>query len=560
MNKTVKKFTCTLLSLLLAISVFIPVSSQEITPESLHVVNNSVNITVDMEKIARIGDTYELSNGTAVPFSILYEGTTYLPVRKLSEIFGIGIGYDADTRTVLIDTKAENTDTNPADGIIKAETRESTEQDISAVTNSVNISIDGKNTAKQGESYTLENGTTVPFSILYEGTTYLPVRKLSELLRAGVLYQDRTRTVFLTSPGDCAIPNTYYRLTEDKELNMLFIGGSVTEGNGASSKATSFPSVVAKKLGEDYSDAKINLYNLAIGGTTSEFAVYRYMREMAPKKPDILFIEYCINDYYTGLSYDRVVQTSESIVRIARRENPYIDIVYVFTFDKNVAETDYTQLKAHKAVAEHYGLPYVKLADSFYPTYKNSFGEYFKDSVHANDKGYALFADAIYKTLDKEFSYAKLAENISYTKYTLPEKTLSEKLLDGANMVFSDEILGNSADISGWAHKNSNFSWVGDRYNGILFANTEGSTFTYEFEGAEIGIAFARGPAMGNVICTVDDKAPVTVNGYLSYGNPKIAIIASGLSEGKHTIKIELRGKDDRSTGLDFQIAGFLIS
>ncbi len=560
MNKTNKKFIYTLLSLLFIFSAAIPVFSEETSPEILHVVNNSVNITVDMQKIARIGDTYALSNGTVVPFSILYEGTTYLPVRKLSEIFGIGIGYDADTRTVLVETKAKNAETNPLDGIIKSDVREGTKQDISAVTNSVNISIDGKAAAKLGESYTLENGISVPFSILYEGTTYLPVRKLSELLRADVLYQERSRTVFLTAPGDCAIPNTYYRLTNDKELNMVFIGGSVTEGNGASSKATSYPSVVEKRLGEDFSDTKINMYNLAIGGTTSEFAVYRYMREMAPKKPDILFIEYCINDYYTGLSYDRVVQTSESIVRIARRENPYIDIVYVFTFDKNVAETDYTQLKAHKAVAEHYGLPYVKLADSFYPTRKNSFAEYFKDSVHANDKGYALFGNAIYQTLNKELTYAKLSGDASYTEYRLPEKTLSEKLLDSANMVFSNEILKNSKNVSGWEHRDSDFSWVGKRYNGILFSNTDKSTFTYEFEGTEIGVAFAKGPAMGNIICTVDNKEPVIVNGYLSYGNPQIAIIASGLSEGKHTIKIELLGKDDKSTGYDFQIAGLLIS
>ncbi len=429
--------------------------------------------------------------------------------------------------------------------------------------NSVNISIDSTPAANMGEGYTLENGTTVPFSILYEGTTYLPVRKLSELLRAGIDYDTESRTVFITAPGICAIPNAYYRLTNDKELNMVFIGGSVTEGNGASSSRTSFPSVVAQKLGKDFGDAKINLHNLAIGGTTSEFAVYRYMREMLPKKPDILFIEYCINDNYTGLSYDRVVQTSESIVRIARRENPYIDIVYVFTFDKNVGKTDYPQLKAHKAVAEHYGLPYVKLADSFYPTLfetGTSFEEYFKDSVHANDKGYALFADAIYQTLNKQFNYARLSGDVSYTEYELPEKTLSEKLLDSANMVFSNEILGNSKNVSGWAHKDSNFSWVGKRYNGILFSNTEGSTLTYEFEGTEIGVAYARGPEMGNVICTVDDKEPVTVNGYLSYGNPKIAIIASNLSEGKHTIKIELCGKDDKSSGFDFQIGGLLIN
>ncbi len=107
MNKPMKRFACILLSLLFAMSTFMTVFSEEFTSEYLYVVTNSVNITVDDQKIANIGDTYALENGTAVPFSILYEGTTYLPVRKLSEIMGIGVGYDADSRTVLIDTKSQ---------------------------------------------------------------------------------------------------------------------------------------------------------------------------------------------------------------------------------------------------------------------------------------------------------------------------------------------------------------------------------------------------------------------------------------------------------------------
>lgn len=360
-----------------------------------------------------------------------------------------------------------------------------------------------------------------------------------------------------------ALANTYYKLTQDKKLDMLFIGGSVTEGNGASSKATSFPSVIGDKLRSNYPEAEINVHNLAIGGTTSEFAVYRYMYEMAPKKPDILFIEYCINDYYTGYSYDRVVQTSESIVRIAQRENPYIDIVYVFTFDETVADTDYTQLTAHRAVAGYYGFPYVKLSESFYPMLSvtgTQFEEYFKDNVHANDKGYAFFAKTICETLDKELALAAGQKETKYTERILPEKTLAPSLLMYADMVTSDSILLTSQENSGWEHRNANYSWVGTRYNGIIVPEKVGSKFSYEFYGSEVGIAYAKGPDMGKLLCSVDDGEPVLVNAYLSYGNPKIAIIGTNLESGYHTLTVELAEKDERSNGNNAQIAGLLIS
>ncbi len=362
-----------------------------------------------------------------------------------------------------------------------------------------------------------------------------------------------------------ALANTYYKLTQDKKLDMVFIGGSVTEGNGASSKATSFPSVIGDKLKADYPDAEINVHNLAIGGTTSEFAVYRYMHEMAPVNPDVLFIEYCINDYYTGIPYDRVVQTSESIVRIAQRENPYIDIVYVFTFDKTVADSDYTQLTAHKAVAEYYGFPYVKLSEGFYPMLAETgtqFEEYFKpnDGVHANDKGYAFFAQTICETLDRELALAAEAEEITYKERVLPEKTLCGKLLKYADMVVSDRILLTASENNGWTHQNTDYSWVGRRYNGIIAPEEVGSKFSYEFYGTEVGIAYAKGPDMGNLLCSVDGGEPVLVNAYLSYGNPKIAIIAQNLESGYHTITVELAEKDEQSIGNKAQIAALLIN
>ena len=60
---------------------------------------NSVNIEVNGSKVAEKNQNYTLTDGTEVPFSIVYNGTTYLPFRKLGELMNKEIGWDAETET-----------------------------------------------------------------------------------------------------------------------------------------------------------------------------------------------------------------------------------------------------------------------------------------------------------------------------------------------------------------------------------------------------------------------------------------------------------------------------
>ncbi len=57
--------------------------------EMLDVTQNGINIRVNGVDVAKQGDMLTLSNGTKVPFSIGYDGTNYLPIGKLAELFEI---------------------------------------------------------------------------------------------------------------------------------------------------------------------------------------------------------------------------------------------------------------------------------------------------------------------------------------------------------------------------------------------------------------------------------------------------------------------------------------
>ena len=68
---------------------------------------NFVNVSLDGEAKITAGQTITAANGQQVPGSILYTDdaggkTNYLPIRTISELLGVEIGYDSAAKTVLL--------------------------------------------------------------------------------------------------------------------------------------------------------------------------------------------------------------------------------------------------------------------------------------------------------------------------------------------------------------------------------------------------------------------------------------------------------------------------
>ena len=358
------------------------------------------------------------------------------------------------------------------------------------------------------------------------------------------------------------LTNTYHKLTQEKKLTIAYIGGSVTDGYGSTNQSkNAWSAHLANHIREQYPDVELSNIKKSIGGTGSYFASFRYEREVAPIEPDLLFVEYAINDKYNGVTYDQVVKSAESIVRLANKFNPAIDIIFVLTFDSTTKDSDYDQLKAHRDVAQYYGYPSLKMADKVYPMLAETGDDYyvyFKDGVHPNDEGYAFYGKQVIALFDEEIAKAKEAYT-DYEDHVLPEKLMSDYVTLDANMLYADEI--DLTDSEGWTYQPStNFSWLGTRYNGRIFANELGAKLTFELEGTDLGLATGIGPNMGIITVTVDDREPVVIDEYRTSPNPKDRVIAEGLEDTTHTVTIEVTGKNEKSGGYEFEIGAILIN
>ena len=92
-------------------------------------------------------------------------------------------------------------------------------QRIDTVFNTIRINTDGIDAVQWGENYTLDNGAEVPYSIVYNDTTYVPLRKISGLTGKSVYWNGDTQTAYIAPSFDM---NTKTELTvqPDKNGNM----------------------------------------------------------------------------------------------------------------------------------------------------------------------------------------------------------------------------------------------------------------------------------------------------------------------------------------------------
>lgn len=189
---------------------------------------------------------------------------------------------------------------------------------------------------------------------------------------------------------------------KNRTINLVFHGHSVPAGYFKTPTVNTlgaYPFQVLQALKNTYPLAVINLINTAIGGENSISGAKRFDEEVLVHRPDLLFIDYALNDRGPGL--EKAKAAWEAMIQKALAKNIKV-ILLTASPDQRVPISDTASvLDQHgeqiKALAQKYHLGII---DS-YGLFRNQVNQgvalpdLMSQVNHPNERGHSLISQSI---------------------------------------------------------------------------------------------------------------------------------------------------------------------
>lgn len=191
---------------------------------------------------------------------------------------------------------------------------------------------------------------------------------------------------------------------ENRTINLVFHGHSVPSGYFKTPNVRplqSYPFLLLKELKKIYPFAVINIILTCIGGENSQQGAKRFKRQVLNHQPDVLFIDYALND--TGIGIEASGNAWEFMIKAAWQKNIKV-ILLTATPDQRVdvlsKETDLKKIcnqvvklskEYQTGLVDSYSI-FQKLVSS-----GEKITDYMSQVNHPNEKGHQLVADGMMK-------------------------------------------------------------------------------------------------------------------------------------------------------------------
>ena len=363
----------------------------------------------------------------------------------------------------------------------------------------------------------------------------------------------------LASAVECTarqgLPNFLAKVNQvGAEVKIGYFGGSITAQSGWRPKTLAH-------FQKTYPQAKISEINAAIGGTGSDLGVFRLKQDMLDHQPDLLFVEFAVND--GGAPPKQIFQCMEGIVRQTWRSLPKCDICFVYTITEALVpamlEGKFQRsASAMEKIANHYGIPSIHMGMEVAalakagkllwkaklpktPEEKQALGEKFvfaPDSVHPHpETGHELYLQAIIR---------------SWTPITSASKSPADHVL-GAPFVANHYEMAKLVPIqeatlsAGFRALDPITDEFGKRWSNRMTSLHKGSkpgeTISFQFKGTRCAIYDIIGPDCGQVTLTLDDQPARIIprfDAYCTYHRLSALMIGTDLPDIVHSVKLQI--------------------
>jgi lysophospholipase L1-like esterase len=319
---------------------------------------------------------------------------------------------------------------------------------------------------------------------------------------------------FAATPSSVALFDQKARAGEP--VSVVFFGGSLTWGANASDpQTTSYRGRMMQYLQDKYPKTQIRFHDAAIGGTGSNLGIFRMKRDVFPYKPDLVFLDFTVNDGAEGSDVPTMAAYERIVRELLSSGTAVMPAIMCFKYHFPQTETPMPpRMQAHLKLLEEYHLTVadiyshvkqgvkegkLKLLDLWNVPGKDALHT---DGAHPGDEGYKVFFDVVKEAYEKAITVNRPA--------VIPEKTVFEDKYPK----FQRKVLVDSALPKGWIRQMNyrtslwfdglSSRWMGD----VATASAKDSPkpLDIKFTGSTVGIFGERNGLTPPIKITIDGK------------------------------------------------------
>lgn len=365
-------------------------------------------------------------------------------------------------------------------------------------------------------------------------------------LNLGHTTEDMIRRA-VVNPGNTArLADAMKRAQAGEKITIGTIGGSITQGTAASTTDERYANRALQWWAKAFPKAQLDFVNAGIGATDSYIGVHRVDADLLSKKPDVVIVEFSVNDTDAALN----LQTYDSLVRKILQAENHPAVILLFT-----TQEDGTSLQdTHMQIGSSYNLPMISYKNAVLPEIeagKFTWKDISPDNIHPNSVGHGIIGELLWSYFNSV--YAKL-DQIDTSDLTFTAPPVTRDLYAKGQLLDSKSLTPKT--MQGFEQAEVSNQFPND------WTTKEGGELTFEVTGSNIGVLYYKtvDGKSGQYCVYVDDRLIQVLDGDFTggWGNyAQAQQVYTSDTPSTHTVTIkQLEGTDLTQ----FTVLGLLVS
>lgn len=331
-----------------------------------------------------------------------------------------------------------------------------------STTTTVQNAVSEEKETEQGSETSAEPETDSPETTDAEETVEIPDDE-PYVIENGITARMKALSTYVKG-NQARLAKVFKKAQNGEKITVAYLGGSITQGSSAGD-GLCYSKLTTDWLMEKFPNAEIEYVRAGIGATGSYIGVFRADRDVISKNPDLVFIDFSVND--TTEYTQRNINSYDSLLRKLWNSSTSPAVVTIA-----MTQEDGTSFQQYHAdICRAYQIPMISYREAILDVINNGhikWTDISDDNIHPNVTGHAVLTEIITSYLQDVIDNL---DNIDTEKESDLSTPYTENKYENANMLVPESY--TPVESTGWENNPNIFG----NFGGYWTVRTKDGTF-----------------------------------------------------------------------------------